>query len=293
MEIRQLEYFLMVSKVNSFTRAAERLYVSQPAVTNAVRALEDELGIKLFDRNQKQALLTSEGHIFYAHVEKLMHGISNTLQEINAIKNLSGGVLRLGLTPFGGIHSCVLLIKKYMESYPNIKIAVHEDSTENLQKLLVEDQIDTAIVFSGKEISALSYISLDQQELILCCERQHRFRRRNVVKIEDLKDESLIFLNDASIYKQKLEAAFNDVGVSMNVNLEANHVQTIKNFVATGCGVAILPEGLCEFDENLVTVAIDPPIYLHSMMAYKTNRHQSHATEAILNLLKNGVDSNE
>ena len=86
MEIRQLEYFLMVSKVNSFTRAAELLYVSQPAVTNAVRTLEDELGIRLLDRSLKQATLTTEGKIFYAHVEKLMQGISNTLNEINALK---------------------------------------------------------------------------------------------------------------------------------------------------------------------------------------------------------------
>ena len=94
MEIRQLEYFLMVSRVNSFTRAAERLYVSQPAVTNAVRSLEEELGIQLFDRSQKQALLTTEGKIFFAHVEQIMNGISNTLEEINSLKNLSDGSWR-------------------------------------------------------------------------------------------------------------------------------------------------------------------------------------------------------
>lgn len=102
MEIRQLEYFLTVTQAGSFTRAAERLFVSQPAITNAVRSLEEELGIQLFDRSQKQALLTAEGRIFASHVEQLMHGISNTLEEIRAIKDLASGVLRIGLTGLGG-----------------------------------------------------------------------------------------------------------------------------------------------------------------------------------------------
>lgn len=136
MEIRQLEYFLMVSRVNSFTRAAERLYVSQPAVTNAVRSLEDELGIQLFDRNQKQALLTTEGKIFYAHVEQLMNGISNTLEEINALKNLSTGTLSLGLTPLRGIPPCLLLLKEFMESYPNIKNFILRGGNRTITKII-------------------------------------------------------------------------------------------------------------------------------------------------------------
>ena len=167
MEIRQLEYFLMVSKVNSFTRAAERLYVSQPAVTNAVRSLEDELGIRLFDRSQKHVLLTTEGKIFCAHVEQVMQGISNTINEINALKDLNSGVLRLGSTPFVGMASTVRLIKGFVESYPNIRISIREDTTETLQKLLLEDGLDMAILFEELELNALSYIELAREEVIV------------------------------------------------------------------------------------------------------------------------------
>lgn len=80
MELRQLEYFLMVSDLTSFTHAAERLYVSQPAVTNAVRTLEEELGIQLFDRSQRKVALTTEGKIFYRHIQNIMQGISNNTQ---------------------------------------------------------------------------------------------------------------------------------------------------------------------------------------------------------------------
>ena len=87
MELRQLEYFLMVSDLASFTRAAERLYVSQPAVTNAVRSLEEELEIQLLDRSQRKVTLTAEGKIFYRHIQNIMQGISTTLNEINDLKS--------------------------------------------------------------------------------------------------------------------------------------------------------------------------------------------------------------
>ena len=105
MELRQLEYFLMVSDLASFTRAAERLYVSQPAVTNAVRSLEEELGIQLLDRSQRKVTLTAEGKIFYRHIQNIMQGISTTLNEINDLKSHNRGHLTIGVTPLAGITS--------------------------------------------------------------------------------------------------------------------------------------------------------------------------------------------
>ncbi len=286
MEIRQLEYFLMVSKVNSFTRAAELLYVSQPAVTNAVRTLEDELGIRLIDRSLKQATLTTEGKIFYAHVEKLMQGISNTLNEINALKDLNGGVLRLGSTAFGDTISSMQLIKNFIGSYPNIRISIREDSTENLQKMLIEDAIDAAIVFDGLELGTLTYINLSREELVVCCSRQHKFRRRNSIPIDELHDEKLILIGNDSVYRRKIGNAFSTAGISPRVVYESSRVQTAKQLAADDCGITTLPESLCEFDQNLATVALEPPIFLQTLAAYKTNRHQSHAAAAILNLAK-------
>lgn len=280
MEIRQLEYFLMVSRVNSFTRAAERLYVSQPAVTNAVKSLEDELGIQLFDRSQKQALLTTEGKIFFAHVEQIMTGISNTLEEINSLKNLGAGVVNIGLTSLGGIPSSVFLLKEFVESYPNIKISVREDETEKLQKLLVEDKLDFAFVFSGEEKSALAYLKLPPQELTLCCNRRHRFRRQNVLPLEELLSEPLILHKST---KENLAKKF------QNVVAEISHVQTIKSLVSAGIGVSILPEEIFEQDDNLIGVAIEPAIYLQPVIAYKKNRKQSHAAEAFLASVNKGV----
>ena len=90
------------------------------------------------------------------------------------------------------------LLKEFMESYPNIKILFREAATEQLQKLLIEDKLDFAFVFAGKEKSALSYLKLARQELVICCSRRHRFRRNNLLHLEEIKDEPLILPNSSS-----------------------------------------------------------------------------------------------
>lgn len=133
MEIRQLEYFLMVREAGSFTRAAERLYVSQPAVTNAVRSLEEELGIQLFDRSRLVTLTARSACFTESHVEKIMHGITTVRGEIHALKNLTSGVLALGLTPLGAMRAIVHQLREYHLAFPDIQIALREEDTSRLQ----------------------------------------------------------------------------------------------------------------------------------------------------------------
>ena len=290
MEIRQLEYFLAVSDTGSFTRAAERLYVSQPAVTNAIRSLEEELGIQLFDRNQKLASLTAEGQIFDTHVEQVMHGISKTIEEIDAMKNFAGGVLRLGLTALGGIKDIAEIIKIFNEQYSAIKINVTEASSDVLVRKLIDDQIDIAILSEIGESSTLTYLDLPEQELFLLCGRQHRFRRLNSVKIADLANEPLILPVTKCQYRQKLMAAFKAAEIMPQIAIEVDHVQTLKSLLASINGVTILPESLSEDDDRLVSMAISPALYMQPVVAYKTNRHLSHAAEAFLACVKKGQE---
>ena len=151
MELRQLEYFLMVSDLASFTRAAERLYVSQPAVTNAVRSLEEELGIQLLDRSQRKVTLTAEGKIFYRHIQNIMQGISTTLNEINDLKSHNRGHLTIGVTPLAGITSTSRLLAEFRAAYPNISISIAEHNVGQLLELLHSDKLDFAFVFDLTE----------------------------------------------------------------------------------------------------------------------------------------------
>jgi len=178
MEIRQLEYFLMVSQAGSFTRAAERLFVSQPAVTNAVRSLEEELGIQLFDRGQKAVALTPEGKIFHAHIQQVMHGIASTIEEINAIKDLQDGRLNFGLTALGGLKSFVALLRDYHEQYPNIRMVMREGTETELLDELMDEHIDMVLLTRAPKNNAIASYKLPREEILVCCGRRHPLHKR-------------------------------------------------------------------------------------------------------------------
>lgn len=284
MELRQLEYFLMVSKVHSFTRAAERLYVSQPAVTNAVRSLEDELGILLFDRSQKQALLTAEGQVFFNHVENVMHGVSKTISEINQLKNLSSGILTLGITPLAGISPSVDFIKRFQALYPHIHLAISEDHVAGLQRALVEDKIDLAMIIDGEPNNFLETIPIAREELVVCCSRRHKFAALPSISLAALVNEEFLLFPKTCLLRKKIIAAFERANTLPRIRLELNHVQTTKTFVAQEAGISLLPRSLAEGDRHLTALSLDASLEITLCIARKKNKCMSHAAQAFLDL---------
>ncbi|GMA97237.1 LysR family transcriptional regulator [Pelosinus sp. IPA-1] len=284
MELRQLEYFLMVSKTNSFTRAAERLYVSQPAVTNAIRSLEEELGIQLFDRNQKQAILTTEGQVFCKHVENIMRGVSTTIFEINELKNLNNGVLTLAITPIAGTRPIPMFLKMFKKQYPNIKLSFIEGNVPEIQTLLIEDKADLGIVILGDNNILLDYTRLGSQELVVCCSKEHCFQRKNSIELSELVNEPLILLTQNCLLRKLIIKEFERLNTLPQIAFESNHIQTIKSLVACNAGLTILPQDLC--DTSLITIPLNTPVMIDIAIAIKKNKALSHAAQAFLDLAK-------
>lgn len=282
MELRQLECFLMVSNLKSFTRAAERLYISQPAVTNAIRSLEDELGIQLFDRNQKQAFLTTEGQIFFKHVENIMSGVSKTIFEINELKNLNSGVLTLAITPISGMHPIPQLLKQFRIKYPNIQLSFIEKNVASVQKLLIEDKADLGIVIMGDNNLLLDYTLLGSQELVVCCSKDHYFHKKNSIELSELVNEPLILLTQNCLLRKLIIKEFERLNTLPEIAFESNHIQTIKGLVACNAGLTILPQDLC--DNSLVSIPLITPMTIDIALAVKKNKSQSHAVQALFNL---------
>ncbi len=293
MELRQLEYFLMVSDLASFTRAAERLYVSQPAVTNAVRSLEEELEIQLLDRSQRKVTLTAEGKIFYRHIQNIMQGISTTLNEINDLKSHNRGHLTIGVTPLAGITSTSRLLAEFRAAYPNISISVAEHNVGQLLELLHADKLDFAFVFdlTKQERTRLNELPLGSEELMVCCARRHALSRMNSVTLAELTEEPFILMETSCLFRQMLVKHFEESDSMPPVSMETMQVQLLKSLVAENAGISILPESLIEHDESLSAVPLTPSIYLHPSVVYKADKLLSHAAQAFEEMARKGVQS--
>ena len=284
MELRQLEYFLTVSDLASFTRAAERLYVSQPAVTNAVRSLEDELGVQLLDRSQRTITLTEEGKIFYQHIQNVMHGISTTLNEINDLKTHNRGHLLIGITPLGGISSTARVLAQFRTTYPNINLTFIENNVNELENLVREDKLDFAFAYStpGHDLPGLHCIPLEQEELMVCCSHRHRLARMNSVALDALSEESLILMEENCLFRRILITYFEEVDNMPPIAMELPQISLLTSLIAVGTSISILPECLIEHNRELSAIPLSPPLFLHPAVLYRADKLLSHAAQAFV-----------
>ena len=195
MEIRQLEYFLAVKNAGSFTRAAEHLYVSQPAVTSAIRSLDSELGITLFDRSQGKASLTAEGRIFSAHVEEIMKGVVTTIRDMDAMKSLSSGTLAIGISSFLSLPSVLSLIARFLSDHPGIECRVQEGPAEAVAALLEKGELDGAFLpedpGAGYDIHPLAEVPL-----ALILPKSHPLAEKKSASWDDLEGMALFLPED-------------------------------------------------------------------------------------------------
>ncbi len=283
MELRQMEYFLMVCEVSSFTRAAERLYVSQPAVTSAIKALEDELGIQLFDRSQRQAILTNEGQIFYKHIQHVMHGVTQTLSEIDNLKKLHSGTINLGITALASVEPLPQIIAEFKMAYPEIQMYLNEGNSELLQDQLVHESIDLAVIFTNVQLPTISYIPLPKDELVVCVNNSHHLTKKKKLTLSNIVQEKLIILKQGCQYRQILIENFEKSGTLPEIQFEIDQLDTIKSLLMHSNAISILPKMLCSHTPELTAIPLSKTIQIQPYLAYKKNRILSHAAKAFIN----------
>ena len=293
MELKQLEYFLTVSKLKSFTLAAEQMYVSQPCVTTAIKRLEEELGIQLFIRNKKTASLTAEGQVFSNHIEIIMNDVSKAITTVTELKNLSSGSIRIGISPVTGVSVLTFLLAKFRALYPALDLALHEEGSLSLQKQLEEGQLDLAIISLSSDIKqipdTLDIISLGKQEIRIALPTYHMFKDKNKLKLSALAKEQFILFKENCLSQKIILDRFHTEDIEPIISLSSNSLQTTKRLIVCGAGISLLPAEALENDQNFSSIPLDPPLYIPFALASKKNSHLSHAAETLVDFIKNSL----
>ena len=168
MELRQLEYFQMASRLRNITRAAKRLRVSQPNITVAIKKLESELGIQLFDRSQKQLSLTPEGSVFLSRVETALRCLSDAVMEVNDFKQLQKGIIKIGIPPMMGAFLFPKIFSGFQAEHPGLDVLLFEEGSITIREMLERDELDFGIVITSNAASTLSVLPMTRSQLVAC-----------------------------------------------------------------------------------------------------------------------------
>ena len=286
MELRQLEYFQMASRLRNITRAAERLRVSQPNITVAIKKLEAELGIQLFDRSQKQLSLTPEGAVFLNRIELALRNIQDAVLEVNDYKQLQKGTIKIGIPPMMGAYLFPKIFSSFQTRYSHLEIFLHEEASMSIREQLERDELDFGIIIISGASQSLQLLPMTRSQIVCCVPETSPLARKKSISLQDVTDSSMVMLKEGSFLRQLILGKLEEAGAKPNIVLESNQVGTLKGLVASGVGLAFLLDMVAEGTPGVKAIPLSEPMYVDVGLAWKKDRYISKAAQSFIDFCK-------
>ncbi|MDM5154995.1 LysR family transcriptional regulator [Bacillus sp. DX1.1] len=244
MDIRKMRYFIMVAEELNFSRAAERLRMAQPPLSQEIRKLEEELGVQLFHRTKRMVELTDAGKIFLEGARQTLFQVDRTIKETQLADEGKIGHLIIGFVDSTEI--VIDILKKFRERFPKIHLVLREMTTEQQLKALYEKQIHIGFIRSKQNNGILFSEVCSDESLRLVLHQDHPLASLPKISLELLIDEPFILFprHFGPNFYDLIISYFWDHGVSLNIVQEAIQMQTIVNLVAAGMGVSVVPSSV-------------------------------------------------
>lgn len=247
MEIGQLEAFVAVVEERSFSRAAARLLRTQPAVSQAVRRLEEWAGESLLDRSTKSGVLTASGRLLYDYAKKVLNLRREARSALEELRALERGKVSIGANESTALYLLPVL-KGFRARHPRVQVAVKRSLSREIPSALLRYEIDLGVLSFNPQNPDLESAVVSVDELCLIVPRRHRLAGSGGVSIRELGEEQFIAHNIASPYRQRVIETFARYHTPLQIAAELPTVETIKKFVAMGMGVAFVPR-MCVQEE--------------------------------------------
>ncbi|MCU0518678.1 MAG: LysR family transcriptional regulator [Oscillatoria sp. Prado101] len=286
----QLRILKAIAAEGSFKRAADSLYVSQPAVSLQVQNLERQLDVPLFYRGGRRAQLTEAGHLLLSYGEKILSLCQETCRAIEDLQNLQGGTLIVGASQTTGTYLLPRMIGMFRQRYPDVAVQLHVHSTRRTAWSVANGQIDLAIV--GGEVPAelqesLKIVAYAEDELALILPVFHPLAQIEIIEKDDLYQLEFITLDSQSTIRKVIDQVLTRCGIEtrrLRIEMELNSIEAIKNAVQAGLGAAFVSVSAIEKELQMGILhrsKIDEVVVKRMLwVIYNPNRYRSKAAEA-------------
>jgi DNA-binding transcriptional LysR family regulator len=291
MEVRQLRVFVAVAEEGGFSRAAERLYVVQSAVSAAVRGLERELGARLFDRDTRHVELTDAGRALLPEARTVLSAVSLASDSVAQVGTGLRGSVTLGTMQAQGMRrvSTASLIAGFQRDHPGVRISArHVGGSTEMARQIRDGRLDLGVLSLVERAPAeLELTLLASEEMCLACAPDHRLATARVVSLAELASERFVDMPEGWGVRMAADRAFAIAGVSRTVSFELNDSAGVTEFVREGLGVAVLPRPMAAIAPEVVQIPIqDPAPSFEISLAEPTARRPTAAARALAQAIR-------
>jgi len=239
--LNQITAFIETARRQSVSRAAEALFISQPALTARLKGLESDLGAELFLRGPRGMRLTDAGNAFLPYAVRALETLTDGRMQVNALERGGAGRLAIGAAPAVSTYVLPALLKRFSEGYPRVSVSVRTGHSEEILDLVLREQVTLGLVRALQHPEIMS-TPLYEDRLILVVEPSHPFAGESRIRMKDLAEEQLIQFDRTSSYHDLTSALFVTAGVSPAARMELDNIDAAKKMVEQGFGVALLPQ---------------------------------------------------
>src|SRR4051794_9816842 len=243
MELRQLRYFCAVAETASFSRAANKTHVSQPSLSQQIQKLEQELGVRLFDRLGRSVRLTEPGRAFLPRARNILHEIEEASSNIHETATIIGGSVSLGVIPTVAPYFLPRRLAVFSKKYPNVRVTVVEEITALLLEALRSGGVDVAMLALPLPARSHEFLSFPvvTEKLFAVLPKRHALARQPQVALDDLRDEPFLLLRDGHCFRDTALDLCKQARMHPKVVFESGQFSSILSMVAAAMGISIVP----------------------------------------------------
>ncbi len=291
MNLNQLKVFCEVVERKGFTRAAEALYLTQPAVSRQVQELERHFGVDLFEQIGKRIFPTEAGSILYNYAKEIFHRMDDLDVEINQLKGLKAGHLRIAASATAGTYLIPPMLGSFKRKYPGVEVSLEIYNSQQVEQRLLEyQQLDLGVTERPVTEEALYSEPFDTDQLVVIVSTDHSLAHRGTISASDLQGERFIVREAGSGTRDLLDEEFNRLNLRVRRVMELGSTAAVKQAVAAGLGISVVSRRSIELevDAGLLDMLHCPDMRLSREIRYVHHKDKrlSRAATAFLQILK-------
>jgi DNA-binding transcriptional LysR family regulator len=289
MDVNQLEVLVAVANEKSFSRAADLLNRTQPAVSQAVRRLEEEIGERLFDRSSKDGTLTAGGEVLLEYAKQMLNLRESAYTAIRELRDLHQGKVAVSANEHT-VFYLIPVIQEFRKRHPMIKVEVKRGVASRIPTEVMNREVELGVISFKPEDSSVISVPVMTDELVLIASPGHAFSKRQTVSITELGNESFIAHNAVSPYRDQVIKSFEKYKTPLNISVELPSLEAIKKLVGISSGLALVPKLTAETElrnGTLVGLSVkEMKLERNLHIIYRRNSELSNASKIFVELAK-------
>jgi len=262
MEVHQLRYFVAVADEGSFSRAAAKVRVSQPSLSQQIRKLEAEMGQPLFDRLPRSVVLTEAGRCLIDYARQILASIGDARRCVDELKGEVAGKVAVGAIPTIAPYVLPGLVVTFPKHYPDVILEIVEDVTDSITRRIEVGELDVALASSCRPSPTLRRESVGVEPLLALVPEKHPLAKKDVVELDDLKSQRFLLLHEMHCLSQQVNHLLESRRLRPEIALAGSQLSTIANMVAASIGVSIVPQMMVKHyaTPGCVSLPCAPPV---------------------------------